>query len=101
MTFLIGIFIILSTITARAEYRVFTLKITNTKTQVSHTIKSTLDPEQYKSYFPLQYDEQISYVKTWRCQGSTRDFTALCEAPLSLTPSPASTTPQQNVQNKS
>jgi hypothetical protein len=99
MPYFILLMVILFSEFSQAEYRVFTLKITNSKTQVSRTIKSTLDPEQYKSYYPLNNDEQISYVKTWRCRGSTRDFQALCEAPLS----PQLTTPEtsQNVQNKS
>jgi hypothetical protein len=82
---------------ALAEYRVFTLKITNSKTLIRRTIKSTLDPEQYKSFYPLNNDEQISYVKTWRCQGATSDFKALCEAPIA----PQIPTPDtsQNVQN--
>lgn len=99
MSFFVLALVILFSEFTHAEYRVFTLKITNTKTQISRTIKSTLDPEQYKSYYPLGQDEQISYVKTWRCRGPTRDFTALCEAPLS----PQISTPEtsQNVQNKS
>lgn len=84
---------------SHAEYRVFTLKITNTKTQISRTIKSTLDPEQYKSFYPLSNEEQISYVKTWRCRGSTRDFAALCEAPMA--PQLSAPETSQNVQNKS
>ena len=99
MSFFALVSVILFSKITYAEYRVFTLKITNTKTQISRTIKSTLDPEQYKSYYPLGQDEQISYVKTWRCRGATRDFAALCEAPLS----PQMSTPEtsQIVQNKS
>ncbi len=99
MSYFVFALVILFSELIYAEYRVFTLKITNTKTQISRTIKSTLDPEQYKSYYPLSNDEQISYVKTWRCRGPTRDFQALCESPMD----PQITNPEtsQNVQNKS
>ncbi len=80
-----------------AEYRVFVLKISNKTKNRTKIINSTLDPEQYKSFYLLNPDEVISYVNTWRCKGSTRDFTALCAGPL------PKVTPQnsQNVQNKS
>jgi hypothetical protein len=99
MSFFVLASVILFSKITHAEYRVFTLKITNTKTQISRTIKSTLDPEQYKSYYPLSNDEQITYVKTWRCRGATRDFAALCEAPIS--PQFSNPEASQNVQNKS
>ncbi len=81
---------------SKAEYRVFILKIENTQTQTAKTIKSTLDPEQYKSIYLLKPTETISYVDTWRCMGSTRDFMPLCNAPPKI-----EKPPQQNVQNKS
>lgn len=66
---------------ARAEYRVFVLQITNSKTQASRTLYSTLDPLQYKSIYPLALDESINYVDTWRCKGHTGHFKILCAKP--------------------
>ncbi len=83
-----------------AEYRVFVLKIENSKTKVVKTLKSTLDPNQYKTIYLLGTDETISYVDTWRCMGATRDFKALCAAPIRL-PSATPKADSQNVQNKS
>ena len=83
-----------------AEYRVFVLKIENSKTKVTKTLKSTLDPNQYKTIYLLGADETISYVDTWRCMGATRDFKAMCSAPLRL-PASAPKIAPQNVQKKS
>ena len=99
MTLSLLTFVILFSLSAYSEYRVYTLKITNSRQQTSRTIKSTLDPEQYKMFYPLQKEEAISYVKTWRCLGTTQDFAALCEAPLKTPDTPKNTS--QNVQNKS
>jgi len=81
------------------EYRVFVLKIENSKNQTSKIIKSTLDPQQYKSIYLLNSDETITYVDTWRCLGATRDFTPLCRSPKNQ--KQIQQTDSQNVQNKS
>jgi hypothetical protein len=70
--------------TARAEYRVFLLKISKTSTEPntnstaapnapaeSISFESTLDPEQYRGYYPLAANETITYTDTWRCRGRT------------------------------
>lgn len=67
--------------TAAAEYRVFSLIIVNQKTQSTRQIQSTLDPEQYKNLYPLNVDESIAYVDTWRCKGRTDSFQNHCENP--------------------
>ena len=67
---------------AQAEYRVFTLLIENTKSQVNRQIESTLDPEQYIYLYPLAQDERISYVDTWMCKGRTDFLKPHCEKPL-------------------
>jgi hypothetical protein len=83
-----------------AEYRVFVLKIENSKTKVIKTLKSTLDPNQYKNIYLLSPDETISYVDTWRCQGAVRNFKALCST-VRKPSVPSNETPPQNVQKKS
>ena len=64
-----------------AEYRVFLLSITNSKTNSTRTVKSTLDPEQYKMIYLLKPEESIRYTNTWRCRGNTSEFSPLCENP--------------------
>jgi len=61
-----------------AEYRVFTLQITNTKTNTNRQFDSTLDPEQYKSFYTLKQDEKIQYIDTWMCKGNTSGVYQLC-----------------------
>ncbi|MBL7671097.1 MAG: hypothetical protein JNM39_11500 [Bdellovibrionaceae bacterium] len=47
----------------------------------SRLIQSTLDPNQYPGYYPLEKDESIVYVDTWKCPGRTGDFKPLCQRP--------------------
>jgi hypothetical protein len=75
------LFFIIS-LTAQAEYRVFTLMIHNEKTNESRQFDSTLDPEQYKTFYPLNANETIVYIDTWRCKGRTSDFKQLCLKPV-------------------
>lgn len=78
---------------AHAEYRMFTLKITNTTTKDYRLVDSTLDPIQYPYYYPVQKDEIVQYTDTWRCYGRTGDFKEPCPNPRA----PASTdSPAQN-----
>ena len=64
-----------------AEYRVFKLEFTNTKTNQTRQIQSTLDPEQFKSIYPLKADETVTYVQTWRCKGNTSQYQPHCQSP--------------------
>lgn len=57
------------------------LHVINSKTKVAKQILSTLDPEQYRSLYPLSQDEKITYVQTWRCFGRTDSFTPICDKP--------------------
>ena len=71
---------------AQAEYRVFNLVITNTKTNTSRTVTSTLDPHQYPLYNPVEPGEVVSYIQTWRCFGRTGDFQEFCPDPKAQSP---------------
>ena len=82
---LLSICFILSSV-AKAEYRVFLLQIENPKKSEIRYIKSTLDPEQYKTLYPVHSDETISYTQTWRCYGSTAGLQGLCEGPRRIEP---------------
>lgn len=64
-----------------AEYRVFTLHIIDSTKQSSRQIETTLDPEQYISFYPLRENEQISYIETWLCKGRTDFFKSHCDNP--------------------
>lgn len=76
---------------ARAEYRVFTLHIENTADLSVRQLDTTLDPDQYKSLYPLQQNERITYTQTWRCRGRTDFFRGHCDNPA-LTAAPEPTT---------
>lgn len=75
------LFLSLLGVVAHAEYRMFTLKITNTKTQEYRLIDSTLDPIQYPYYHPVHQDEIVQYTDTWRCNGRTGGGQAPCPNP--------------------
>jgi hypothetical protein len=66
---------------AHAEYRMFTLKITNTQTKDYRLVDSTLDPIQYPFYYPVQKDEIVQYADTWRCYGNTGGGKPPCPSP--------------------
>ncbi len=94
--FLSAFFIFLPLLT-QAEYRVFVLKITKRtatprlqqQTQRPRTfvwLKATLDPEQYRYYYPVSPDEDVTYIDTWRCYGRTGDFAPLCPNPKAQIP---------------
>lgn len=68
-------------VVAHAEYRMFTLKITNTQTKDYRLVNSTLDPIQYPFYYPVQKDEIVQYTDTWRCFGNTGGHKPPCPNP--------------------
>lgn len=67
---------------AKAEYRVFILEITDSQSGAVRTVKSTLDPDQYKTIYLLKATETIQYVDTWRCPGFTGQLKPLCPKTL-------------------
>lgn len=68
----------------KAEYRVFSIVITNEKTGVTRQIETTVDPDQYASLYPLNQGEKITYVDTWRCFGRTDYFKNHCVKPSTV-----------------
>lgn len=71
---------------ARAEYRVFLLKITKRSADPaiapdSRLVQSTLDHVQYRYFYPVAADEDVTYIATWRCFGRTNDFKDFCPNP--------------------
>jgi hypothetical protein len=75
--------------TAKAEYRVFILLLNNSKTSTARQIQTTLDPEQYKTLYPLNEGEDLTYVDTWMCKGRTDFFKPHCDKPEKVKPSAA------------
>lgn len=78
---------------AQAEYRVFVLKITKksadpqaAQTQDFRLVESTLDHVQYRYYYPVAADEEVTYIDTWRCYGRTGDFQPHCPNPKGQIP---------------
>ncbi|MEK6774558.1 MAG: hypothetical protein AABY64_11490 [Bdellovibrionota bacterium] len=88
---------------AIGEYRVFLLKISKNPPATPVTpgapppedkvFESTLDPEQYRTYYPVRPDEKISYTETWRCYGRTSGEIPFCPNPKRQ---PSSETNNQN-----
>lgn len=87
-------FFVLLSHSAHAEYRVFVLKISKrapasaeapagmpTPSSDYRLVHSTLDPEQYRGYYPVAQDEDITYIDTWRCYGRTDNFKDFCPNP--------------------
>jgi hypothetical protein len=86
--FLFSFLSLFTSLQAEAEYRVFLLKISKpstdpTKPAVERTVQSTLDPQQYRDYYPIALDETVTYTETWRCTGRTDQFKDLCPNPTS------------------
>jgi len=67
--------------TAHAEYRAFELVITNPTTGQERVVLSTLDPNQYRRFYPIMPEERVTYRQTWRCRGNTSNFQAICPKP--------------------
>lgn len=95
---LLALALLFTPLNAWSEYRVFLLKIekagsTEAPEETSaRFVESTLDPVQYRGYYPVADDEIITYVDTWRCRGRT-DGKPHCpnpRAPASLPEGPDS-----------
>lgn len=83
-------FLFFAPVAAFAEYRVFLLKISKRSTDASapqtapqdfRLVESTLDHIQYRYYYPVAADEDVTYIATWRCRGRTSDFKPHCPNP--------------------
>ena len=72
---------LLFSLTAHAEYRVFQLRLTKTD-GFTKEVLSTLDAYQYTSYYPVEPDVSVEYVDSWLCLGDTSNFRKYCEKPI-------------------
>lgn len=75
---------------AKAEFRVFRLKIVNSETGTDREVVSRLDDLQYAGYFPIKRSEAISIEQTWMCFDRNDYAGTLCPAPEQTAPAPAS-----------
>lgn len=73
--------LVLAATSAHAEYRAFELVITDSTSGQERVVLSTLDPNQYRGYYPVKLTERVSYRQTWRCKGNTADFKPICPKP--------------------
>lgn len=90
----IWLYFVLALSNAHSEYRVFDLLIENPSTQSSRHHISTLDPDQYPGYYPVNSGERVTYVQTWKCKGNTSEFRAICPPSSSAGPASPSNPPQ-------
>lgn len=74
--------------TARAEYRAFELVIADNELGTERVEISTLDPNQYRGYYPVKYTESVTYRATWRCKGNT-SHKPVCSQPENQQSRPA------------
>lgn len=65
----------------KAEYRAFILHLFNSEKQQVRLIETTLDPDQYRTLYPLSPHESLTYVETWKCKGRTDFFKPICAKP--------------------
>ncbi|QDK46202.1 hypothetical protein DOM22_14030 [Bdellovibrio sp. ZAP7] len=93
-------FIFLAPVLSHAEYRVFVLKISKRAStgaaaadQGFRLVESTLDPVQYRYFYPVAADEEVTYIDTWRCYGRTGGMTPHCPNPKGQIPSSESPAP--------
>lgn len=83
---------------SQAEYRVFVLKITKRSADPQaapdyRLVESTLDHIQYRYYYPMATDEEITYIDTWRCYGRTDNFQPHCPNPKGQIPAEENSAP--------
>lgn len=80
-TLVVSCLILSFTLSAHAEYRAFMLEVKDSAGLVVRTFKSSLDPDQYRGFYPLKDGESITYIDTWMCQGRTENFQPICASP--------------------
>lgn len=76
------LFILGISLSSYAEYRAFLLEIT--EGQDKRLVKSSLDPEQYRGYYPVSENAQITYIDTWMCYGRTGGVHEICPSPTEI-----------------
>ncbi len=75
------IYLLFLVINANAEYRAFEHEIVNIETNSKRSIASTLDPDQYPGYYPVEKNEVVVMKNTWICYGDTSKAEKICPNP--------------------
>ncbi|MCB0377680.1 MAG: hypothetical protein KDD33_04245 [Bdellovibrionales bacterium] len=78
------LFLVIGPVMGFAEYRVFKLKITDSKESKSRIVHSTLDGLQYRDYHHLNENESIEVVDHWMCWKRNDGLKPLCQRPVTL-----------------
>jgi hypothetical protein len=75
---------------AKAEYRVFKLGIKYTEKQKKELeTLSTLDDQQYVTYYRQTASQQTRIIDHWMCRGRTDQYKRYCTKPIAPAPKPA------------
>lgn len=76
---------------AKAEYRVYKLGIKyNEKQKKELETLSTLDDQQFITYYRQTASQQTRIIDHWMCRGRTDQFTKYCAKPITHVPKPIS-----------
>lgn len=73
--------LLLLAFSTHAEYRAFELVIANSSSGQERVVISTLNPREYRMYYPSRWEDQISYRATWMCKGNTSSHKPVCPKP--------------------
>jgi hypothetical protein len=84
MRFFISIAVLLTSLSALAEYRAFELAITDTNTGKVRKVTTTLDHIQFRGYHPVASFEVVSIEATWMCKQRGDWFTDICPNPATV-----------------
>jgi hypothetical protein len=82
---------------AKAEYRVYRLGVTYEPGQGETEVLTTLDDQQYETYYKITANQQTRLIDHWMCWGRTNDFQEYCDKPINPQARiPANTLKSQN-----
>lgn len=73
----------------KGEYRAFLIEIRTPEGELVREVTSTLDPLQYRTYYPLPKEYSALYTQTWMCYGRT-SHQPICPNPKNEQRTPAS-----------
>jgi hypothetical protein len=84
IVFLVSVFLALQFFIlaqAKAEYRVYKLGVTYNPAAggVETEVLTTLDDQQYATYYKITSNQQTRLIDHWMCKGRTDDFKTYCE----------------------
>jgi hypothetical protein len=74
-------FILFTSLSAQAEYRVFELEIADSTNGSVRMTTTTLDDTQYRFYNPIKPSEKIAIKDTWMCYPRSDYFKKICPKP--------------------